>query len=291
LLSLLSRVLPNQAAQLAWLLTRRTRPRRTQRRFGTEVARHDIGGDEVILYRLAPPRRACRVLLVHGWNAAAIDWLPLAMALHQRGFDVFAVDLPGHGAARGRVSSLPRFVRALEQIETLHGPFEVWIGHSMGASAALAAHARGAQARRLVLVAGLASPAKALRAFARALGLAPSAINAYLARIERSEGMRLTSLESAVNASRVLSSTLLVHDDDDRVIPQTESESLVAHFRSAALLRTRGLGHRRVLDDASIIEAISDFACGEVDVAATAYHRGAVRGDIAQGVAAAGANA
>jgi len=39
----------------------------------------------------------------------------------------------------GIVAPLPRFVRGLQTIAREHGPFDVWIGHSMGANAALAA--------------------------------------------------------------------------------------------------------------------------------------------------------
>jgi pimeloyl-ACP methyl ester carboxylesterase len=259
LLGLLSRLAPEVSARIALWLTRRTRRGNARRGFGREIARHRVGSGEVVLHSFALNRGGPRVLLVHGWNAAADHWAPMAAALTARGLDVLAVDLPGHGATRGRASSLPRFVRALERIEREHGPFDAWIGHSMGANAALASLARGARARRLVLIGPLVRPAWALRGFARGFGLTAAATRAYLRVIEQAEAMPLAAVDAERNAAQVDAPTLLVHDLDDRVIPIDHVEALLRVLPAARLLLTRGLGHRRVLADAEVARKVSDF--------------------------------
>ena len=259
LLGLLSRAAPRAAALLALWLTRRTR-RRRKREFCREVARHRVGDGEVVLHAAGPRAGGPRVLLVHGWNAAAADWAPLARRLAARGMEVFAVDLPGHGMARGRTSSLPRFVRALERVEREHGPFDVWVGHSMGANAALALLASGTRAQRLVLIGALVRPAWALRGFARAFGLSAPATEEYLREIERSEAMALAEVEAEGNAARVPMPTLLVHDVEDRVVPVEHGEALARRLPSARLLRTRGLGHQRALADDDVGRRVAEFA-------------------------------
>jgi pimeloyl-ACP methyl ester carboxylesterase len=258
LLGLLSRAAPGVAARLALWLTRRTR-RTSPTGLGRQIARHQLPDGEVVLHGMPVEQEGARVLLVHGWNAAASDWAPLARRLAARGLNVFAADLPGHGAARGRSGSLPRFVRALEKIDREHGPFDVWVGHSMGANAALTTIARGARVRRLVLIGALVRPGWALRGFARAFGLTPTATEAYLREIERSEAMPLAEVDAEQNAVRVSAPTLLVHDVDDRVIPVAHSESLARRLPEARLLRTRGLGHRRVLAADEVARRVTDF--------------------------------
>lgn len=258
-LGLLSRATPSLAARLALWLTRRTRRQRGAPP-GRELARHRIDGGEVVLHACSPPRGGPRVLLVHGWNGEAADWSPLARQLAARGMDVYAVDLPGHGRARGRIGSLPRFVRALEAVERRHGAFDIWIGHSMGANAALASLARGARARRLVLIGALVRPAWALHGFARAFGLSPPATEAYLRWIEQSEAMALAEVDAERNAAAVAAPTLLVHDVDDRVVPFAHCAALAQRLPEARLLATRGLGHRRVLADAAVAGRIVEFA-------------------------------
>ncbi len=224
LIGLLSRAAPQAAARLALWLTRRTR-RPQGGRLGREVARHRLDGGEVVLHAASPFSGGPRVLLVHGWNAAAADWAPLARRLAARGMDVYAVDLPGHGRARGRTSSLPRFVRALERID-----------------------------RELV------RPAWALRGFARAFGLTPAATETYLQEIERSESMALAAVDAECNAPQVVAPTLLVHDAHDRVIPLAHGEALARRLPDATLLRTEGLGHRRLLGDDDVARRIAEFA-------------------------------
>lgn len=255
---LLSRISPRAAAGIALLLTRRTRSRPVRVDASPPADRFRVRGGEVVVHR-AGQRGGPRALLVHGWNGAAADWHALTRALVADGFDVTALDLPAHGASRGRVSSLPRFVRGVIEADRRHGPFDVWIAHSMGAAAALAALARGGRARRVVLLGGLVDPAGALREFARGFGLSPAATHAYLTGIEREEAMPLADLDGLRNAQALRAPALIVHDRDDRVVPLTHGRAL-AETLQARLLLTSGLGHRRLLSDAGIVRSVVDFA-------------------------------
>jgi pimeloyl-ACP methyl ester carboxylesterase len=223
--------------------------------------RFRVRGGEVVVHRLGA-NTGPRVLLVHGWNGAAADWRPLAEALVADGFSVSALDLPAHGASPGRVSSLPRFVRGVLEADRRHGPFDIWIAHSMGVAAALAALAGGARARRLILLGGLVDPAGALREFAHGFGLNAAATRAYLAGIERDERMPLSQVDALRNARAITAPTLIVHDRDDRVVPVEHGRKLAAALSGAQLLQTSGLGHRRILSDDTIVRSVVAFAKG-----------------------------
>jgi pimeloyl-ACP methyl ester carboxylesterase len=261
LMWLLSRVAPRAAARIALALTRRTRPHGTEGSLGVRADRFRVRGGEVVLHHLGA-NTGPRALLVHGWNGAAADWHALAEALVADGFSVAALDLPAHGASPGRVSSLPRFVRGVLEAHRRHGPFDVWIAHSMGAAAALAALASGARAKRLILVGGLADPAGALRDLAAAFGLNAAATRAFLEGIEREERMPLSEVDALRNARTVQASTLIVHDRDDRVVPVEHGRRLAAALPGAQLFQTSGLGHRRILSDDTIVKSVVAFARG-----------------------------
>jgi pimeloyl-ACP methyl ester carboxylesterase len=257
----LSAVAPRAAGRLALALTLRTRKRGAPGPLGRLADRFRVRGGEVVVHRMGA-NMGPRVLLVHGWNGAAGDWRALAEALVADGFTVSALDLPAHGASPGRVSSLPRFVRGVLEADRRHGPFDVWVGHSMGAAATLAALARGARARRVVLLSGLVDPAGALRAFARTFGLNAAGTHAYLRGIERAEQMPLADVDGLANARAVDAPTLIVHDTDDRVVPIEHGRRLAATLPKAQLLQTRGLGHRRLLSDRAIVRSVVAFAKG-----------------------------
>jgi pimeloyl-ACP methyl ester carboxylesterase len=81
------------------------------------------------------------VLLVHGFGAAAIQWLPLARALRPHVRAVWAIDLPGHGFS-GRPERLTLdtlkvgVLEGLDQVHPAIGPALI-VGNSLGGAVAL----------------------------------------------------------------------------------------------------------------------------------------------------------
>ncbi len=65
------------------------------------------------------------------------DSRPWRSRLVAQGWRVLAIDAPGHGRSPGRRSSLPQFIRALDQVIRVLGPVQALIGHSLGALAAV----------------------------------------------------------------------------------------------------------------------------------------------------------
>jgi pimeloyl-ACP methyl ester carboxylesterase len=53
---------------------------------------------------------------------------------------------------------------------------------------------------------------------------------------------------------------LVIHDRDDAEVPWTDGADLVDAWPGARLLLTRGLGHRRILHDAVVVQATASFA-------------------------------
>lgn len=270
LLAALSRIAPAIAARFVYRLTLRTRRPKGEPHFADRHRHLTLAGlppVDVVVHELEPTVAAdpvCRVLMVHGWNGMAADWRVIGDRLAARGAHVTAVDMPAHGAAGGRFSSLPRFVRALKAIDRELGPFDVWIGHSLGAAAMVAAVARGARAHRLVLVNGLVAPARVLSDMGRQAGLSHAATHAFLNHIEDREGMAFAEMDTARNATRVRAEALIVHDLNDRLVPLAEAQYLASVWTRARLIQTTGLGHRRILDDHGVANAIVAFAVAPV---------------------------
>ena len=71
--------------------------------------------------------------------------------------------------------------------------------------------------------------------------------------------MPAAELDMARVGPRLPVSGLIVHDRDDREVPYSEAEALSAAWPQAQLLATSGLGHSRVLGDATVVRAISEF--------------------------------
>ena len=220
--------------------------------------------EEVVLaaYRrpdLEPGRP--RVLLVHGWAGSGMQMRGLGDAVAAAGFDPVLLDFPGHGRAGGWRSTLPQFSRALHAAGARLGPLHAVVAHSLGAVAAMHGAARGLSAERLVLVAPSPPPALFLSWFAGSFGLREALAQRMRERIERREGIDLAEFEPHWLGPRVAQPCLVVHDEGDRVAPFAAGRRLAQSLGSARLVPTQGLGHRRVLDDAAVAQAVAAHLC------------------------------
>jgi pimeloyl-ACP methyl ester carboxylesterase len=91
-------------------------------------------------------------LLVHGVTSSSRTWWRVGPALAGRGYRVVAVDLRGHGASPGAVAGLSAADLAGDVAETVDGPVDLLVGHSLGALVALElVGRRPGFARRLVV--------------------------------------------------------------------------------------------------------------------------------------------
>jgi pimeloyl-ACP methyl ester carboxylesterase len=196
-----------------------------------------------------------RVLLVHGWAGDAQQMRALGDAAAAAGFDPVLLDLPAHGASEGAQATLPQWVRALFSASAGLGPWYGVVAHSLGALAVTHAVARGLVAERLVLLAPSPPPALFLRWFAAGLGLTDALAERMEQAILRREGVGVEQFGPDWLGARVHVPALVVHDRDDRTAPLATGRALAMALRGAQLQVTQGLGHRRILDDASVIAA------------------------------------
>lgn len=75
-----------------------------------------------------------KVLIAHGWISRAAYMIKLIKALHQQGYEVYAVDFPAHGESKGIQLPWTDAVAILREIMNQYGPFYGVIGHSFGGS-------------------------------------------------------------------------------------------------------------------------------------------------------------
>lgn len=88
------------------------------------------------IHRFAQPHttNARKVLITHGWMSRAAYMVKLIRALHKQGYDVYALDFPAHGEAKGFQLPWTDAVMILQNVINTLGPFYAVIGHSFGGS-------------------------------------------------------------------------------------------------------------------------------------------------------------
>lgn len=204
------------------------------------------------------PRTA---LLVHGWEGRGSQLGSFVQPLVDAGFRVVAFDAPGHGDAESDRASLFDHADAVARVARVVGPVSAFLAHSMGSMAtALAFAGQPEKATRLVFVAPPIDPRRFAAHFASELAIGPAVSSRLRARVERRYGRSMDDLYGPRIASKLSAPLLIIHDEDDLEVPIESGEALRDAWQGSTLLRTRGLGHRRVLRDPQVISAAVSFA-------------------------------
>ena len=218
-------------------------------------------GASVTVY--AQPSNGPVVLLVHGWGGHAGQLRAIATRLAAQGMHPVIVDMPAHGRSGGMRATLPQFARAIAYVSARlleqGSEVRVLVAHSLGGAAAAYAAGRAPELDKLVLIAPAASPPAYTRMFAAVFGLSEQTRGAMQRRIEAREGMLMAQFEAGNAGPRVRMPTLVVHDRGDTVNTFAEGEAYMAALPDATLVATEGLGHRALLKDAGVIDAIASF--------------------------------
>jgi pimeloyl-ACP methyl ester carboxylesterase len=221
-------------------------------RFGDqEMAAWSIGrGDEA-------------VLLVHGWGGRATQMRGFVEPLVEAGYRVVAFDAPGHGASTGSHLALPELASAIGRVAAVIGPVRAVVAHSFGAAASTLAIAEGLPVERAVLLGPPADELPWFERFADQLGLNAGERRELQRAVEGHVGVPFSTLAAESLGPALKLPLLVVHDGDDLEVPWEDGARIARAAPHAALLTTRGLGHRRILRDARVIREAVQFIRGE----------------------------
>jgi pimeloyl-ACP methyl ester carboxylesterase len=207
------------------------------------------------------------VLLSHGWEGRASQMGAFAIALAQAGRRAVAYDAPGHGATGGRTSSLVRFGETARAGVEVDRPLAGFVGHSFGVAGLCLAlwqrWIRPEDVGRLVFVAPPADLHRFIVFFERLLGISETVAHGYEDGLERLLGLPWSEARTCTVRAACERPLLIVADEEDLETPITEAEALVEAWPEARLVRTSGLGHRRILRDPEVVAQVVSFLTEE----------------------------
>ncbi len=272
-LGVLARISPDLAARAAVRLFRTVRQHRVPKRElawieAAEPVRHSSDGGrlEGLAWGSGPT-----VLMMHGWEGRASQMGAVGLALAEAGFRAVSVEAPGHGREGPRISSLWEFANAVSGFATCEGPLAGFIGHSFGNAGACYAHLRGtlplgsllgSKVKRLVFV----SPPGDLNDFFEVLfsllHLGPDVRRGFVHVMEAGLELPWETTRRCTQLAAAEVPLLVVHDEGDLDTPMAGAETVVAAWPDSRMLRTTGLGHRRILRDPATLDEIVGFLSG-----------------------------
>lgn len=210
-------------------------------------------------YRWGENRRG-KVALLHGWSGRATQFHALIEVLVAEGYQVLAIDAPGHGASPGRQASLLHFAQALVQLVRNEGGVDAVVAHSLGGAAAVYAMARY---RLPVGKLALLGPAADVAVYARQVGtvldLDARQMTALRQGMETRLGVQWAELNAVSRAAELDLPGLVIHDRDDKEVDCQAGAAIAAAWPGAQWHQSEGLGHRRLLRDPAIIARVQAF--------------------------------
>lgn len=201
------------------------------------------------------------VLLVHGWAGRATQFRRFVKPLINAGFRVIGFDGPAHGGSTGKRTDILEFGKAIEKIYQLHGEPEAIIAHSFGGVATLYAAMNGLSVKKLVNIASPTIGDEVIRTYLRAVNGSWKTglfFKQYILKTQGKPFEEFSSLHFVQNLPAPVE-ILLVHDENDKEVDIRNAEALVSLYKWANLLRTKKLGHIRILRDDQVIRRCVTF--------------------------------
>ena len=201
------------------------------------------------------------VLLVHGWDAMAMDFYKMIPALLENGYRVIAIDGPAHGGSEGETSNLLHFKEAMAQlIEKIGTPYAI-IGHSMGgAASAYLLMEYDIIVNRLVM---LAIPIASGRFFEQVFAMlkVPTKMQKVFFKGMEEEfkvpidSMNLAKRKEKIKADKVM----LVYDEDDEVVSLPDIKHFLSLRPQIKAVNVKGAGHNTIIRSKKAIDEIVAF--------------------------------
>jgi pimeloyl-ACP methyl ester carboxylesterase len=260
-----------------WFVTppRHTAPGREARALDGGVRLNiPVGGGHVAAWRFGDVWHPL-VVLSHGWGGRGAQLAAWIAPLMRAGFQVIVFDHVAHGASSGRQAPITAFADGLCAVVTSAEQRGVqvagFVGHSLGCPAIAMAlkgplkHLQSGQhPPAVVLLAPPASLIRYSRFFARNVGLSERLRVAMQWRIEQRIGFSWSGLELPHAVHGIAVRALVIHDEHDCDVRIESGLAVARAWEGACFKRTFGLGHRRILRDASVVAAGVDFLTGAV---------------------------
>jgi pimeloyl-ACP methyl ester carboxylesterase len=225
------------------------------------ATRHNLstGKSDFTYYEWGSAWAPKKVLLVHGWSGRGTQFHKIIKTLIHKGYYVGTIDAPGHGENSQKHTDMLEFTDAINVIEKQFGPFDYAVGHSLGGMAIFNALLSNLQVGKIVTIGTPDNISHVVRDFCSKVNASHRVAEGILKYIEKHYKMKPEEASTDYLATKFNPAGLIIHDENDQDVGVENALELAKHWPNANLIVTQGLGHRKVLMEQKIIDAIIGF--------------------------------
>ena len=200
------------------------------------------------------------ILFIHGWNGRGTQAAPFLNELLASNYGVLSFDGPAHGKTPGNKTNILELANVILTLDKKYGPFEAAITHSFGGMVAAYTMSLGVTFSKVVCFCPPDSTYAAIDNFTKALLVPSTAAKVMLDKLIRKYGINLIERVSTVNnVSHLDNKALIIHDEDDTDLPWQSGQIVAKAWKGSRFIKTRGLGHRRILRDPDVVQTATNF--------------------------------
>ena len=212
---------------------------------------------EVMVYSYGYSKR--KVLLIHGWSGRGTQLFKIADKLLENGFMTISFDAPAHGKSTGKKTMMHEFVKTALYLEKEFGPFEIAIGHSLGAMTVLNSVKQGLNLKKAIVIGSGDVISDIIKEFVAKLQLKPKMVDTIKQKFYKNFGEDIDNYSAYIAAKEVKIPTLVLHDTEDTDVPVSCAHHIRQNLEQGEILITNGLGHSRILKNSHVINRIIEF--------------------------------
>ncbi len=204
-----------------------------------------------------------KALILHGFASTLHKFENFVEPLMQNGWEVLAFDAPAHGGSEGKTVHAVDYADMILEVIQRFGPIGLFIGHSFGGLAlSLALEKISLPNAKIVLIAPATETTSAIDEAMKVLGIKSNKLKSALEEtIFRTSGKPATwySVKRAVH--NIKNPILWIHDELDTITPIDDVwEIKNEHLPNIQFHITKGLGHRHIYKDESVLKMVIHFA-------------------------------
>lgn len=203
-----------------------------------------FGKHSIMSYRWLGNRDKPTIMLAHGWESNSFRWKKLVCELKKKGHNVVALDAPGHGQSGSRFFNAILYSEYINVVATRFQP-EIIIGHSVGGMSAVFCQNKYQlnSVKKLVLLGAPSEFTGVLKRYTDMLGYNQRITKQLNLTIINRFGDNPENFSTAKYLEGITSKGLIIHDEQDTIIPYSDALLIKNSFKNSKLITTKGLGH------------------------------------------------
>lgn len=201
------------------------------------------------------------ILLVHGWESRGTALRSFVPALLENGYKVVTFDAPGHGDSDGKTLSILHYAGAIKaMINHLDGVAGI-VCHSFGGAATIMSLViHQLEIPKLTMIGVPHKIDLPITATTEQLRMPPAVTKKFKQKLETLIGYKIDELTAKeLNEKVKVEKMLIIHDEQDDVVPFWAAEYALEAWNNATLVVTKGDGHYRIMKNPAVIQRVASF--------------------------------